>query len=368
MPNRRPRIAVDAMGGDFGPHVVIPGALHAAKTKKIDVVLVGDQPRIEAELDALGVKGQGVEIVHAPQTVEMEEKPSEALRKKKDSSIQVAVNLVRDKEADGVISAGNSGATLASAMFTIGRVPGVERPALATFMPTEKSHFVLIDVGANVDCKPFHLLQFGIMADVLARSMLGIPNPRVALLSIGEEQGKGNLQVKEAFELMRMSSLNFMGNVEGRDLFTGDVDVVVCDGFVGNVVLKQSEGLASSLGRLLKGELRRGFFGKIGTMLALSSLKRFSRLVDYAEYGGAPFLGLEGICLVCHGASNSKAIANAVNMAARFVDGNANEHLVKDIAANINLTVARKKSRHSEPAVAIGPAGTEEAAAPDQTP
>lgn len=347
MANSRPRIAVDAMGGDFGPHVVVPGALYAAKAKKIDVVLVGDQPRIEAELERLGARGQGVEIVHAPQVVEMEEKPSEALRKKKDSSIQVAVNLVRDKQADGVISAGNSGATLASAMFTIGRVPGVERPALATFMPTEKAHFVLIDVGANVDCKPFHLLQFGIMADVLARSMLGIPNPRVALLSIGEEQGKGNLQVKEAFELMRMSSLNFVGNVEGRDLFTGDVDVVVCDGFVGNVVLKQSEGLASSLGRLLKGELRRGFFGKIGTMLALSSLKRFSRLVDYAEYGGAPFLGLEGICLVCHGASNSKAIANAVNMAARFVDGNANEHLVKDIAANINLTVARKKSRHS---------------------
>jgi glycerol-3-phosphate acyltransferase PlsX len=368
MANSRPRIAVDAMGGDFGPRVVLPGALHVAKTKKIDVILVGDQPRIEAELAGYGVRVQGVEIVHAPQVVEMEEKPSEALRKKKDSSIQVAVNLVRDGLADGVISAGNSGATLASAMFTIGRVPGVERPALATFMPTEKSHFVLIDVGANVDCRPFHLLQFGIMADVLARSMLGIPNPRVALLSIGEEQGKGNHQVKEAFELMRMSSLNFVGNVEGRDLFTGDVDVVVCDGFVGNVVLKQSEGLASSLGRLLKGELKRGFFGKIGTMLALSSLKRFSRLVDYAEYGGAPFLGLEGICLVCHGASNSKAIANAVNMAARFVEGNANEHLVKDIAANINLTVARKKSRHADPAAAAeaaAPAGLIDMAGPD---
>jgi len=374
MANSRPRIAVDAMGGDFGPRVVLPGALHVAKTKKIDIVLVGDQPRIEAELAGYGVRVQGVEIVHAPQVVEMEEKPSEALRKKKDSSIQVAMNLVRDGLADGVISAGNSGATLASAMFTIGRVPGVERPALATFMPTEKSHFVLIDVGANVDCRPFHLLQFGIMADVLARSMLGIPNPRVALLSIGEEQGKGNHQVKEAFELMRMSSLNFVGNVEGRDLFTGDVDVVVCDGFVGNVVLKQSEGLASSLGRLLKGELRRGFFGKIGTMLALNSLKRFSRLVDYAEYGGAPFLGLEGICLVCHGASNSKAIANAVNMAARFVEGNANEHLVKDIAANINLTVARRKSRHADPAAtaeSAAPTGLIDMVSaddPDQTP
>jgi glycerol-3-phosphate acyltransferase PlsX len=337
MPNKTPRIAVDAMGGDFGPHVVIPGAVHAARSGKAEIILVGDQDAIGAQLARHDTKGLPLSVVHASQVVEMEEKPTDALRRKKDSSIQVACNLVRDGAADGVISAGHSGATLACAMFTIGRLPGVERPAMATFMPTEHSHCIIIDVGANVDCKPFHLLQFGIMATVLAQTMLGRDNPRVALLSNGEEAGKGNHLVKEAFELLRASSLNFVGNIEGRDLFVGDVDVVVCDGFVGNVVVKQAEGLATSLGRLLKGELRRGFFGKIGTMLALNALKRFSRLVDYAEYGGAPLLGLRGICFVCHGASNSKAIANAARMAARFVRMEANTHLSTIVAENIDV-------------------------------
>ena len=348
MPSKKPRIAVDAMGGDFGAHVVVPGALHAARAGKAEVILVGDTDAINAQLARYDVKGLPVSVVHASQVVEMEEKPSEALRRKKDSSIQVACNLVRDGEADGVISAGHSGATLACAMFTIGRAPGVERPALATFMPTERSHCVIIDVGANVDCKPFHLLQFGVMASVLAQTMLGRENPAVALLSNGEESGKGNHLVKETFELLRLSSLNFVGNIEGRDLFTGNVDVVVCDGFVGNVVVKQAEGLASSLGRLLKGELRRGFFGKIGTMLALNALKRFSRLVDYAEYGGAPLLGLNGICLICHGASNSKAMSSAVRMAARFVDMEANTHLSQAVAKNIDLAGSRRQAANDQ--------------------
>ncbi|EFL52905.1 fatty acid/phospholipid synthesis protein PlsX [Solidesulfovibrio fructosivorans JJ]] len=344
MPNNKPRIAVDAMGGDFGPHVVVPGALQAARTGKAEIILVGDTDAINAQLARYDVKGLPVSVVHASQVVEMEEKPSEALRRKRDSSIQVACNLVREGNADGVISAGHSGATLACAMFTIGRAPGVERPALATFMPTERSHTVIIDVGANVDCKPFHLLQFGVMASVLAQTMLGRENPAVALLSNGEESGKGNHLVKETFDLLRRSSLNFVGNIEGRDLFTGNVDVVVCDGFVGNVVVKQAEGLASSLGRLLKGELRRGFFGKIGTMLALNALKRFSRLVDYAEYGGAPLLGLKGICLICHGASNSKAMSSAVRMAARFVEMEANTHLSTAVAKNIDLAGLRRQA------------------------
>lgn len=348
MPNSKPRIAVDAMGGDFGPHVVVPGALHAAKAGKAEILLVGDEAAIAAQLARYDVKGLPISIVHASQVVEMEEKPTEALRRKKDSSIQVACNLVRDGAADGVISAGHSGATLACAMFTIGRAPGVDRPAIATFMPTEKSHCVIIDVGANVDCKAFHLLQFGVMASVLAETMLGRANPAVALLSNGEESGKGNLLVKEAFDLLRLSSLNFVGNIEGRDLFTGNVDVVVCDGFVGNVVVKQAEGLASSLGRLLKGELRRGFFGKIGTMLALNALKRFSRLVDYAEYGGAPLLGLKGICLICHGASNSKAMSSAVRMAARFVEMEANDHLSEAVAKNIDLAGTRRQAANDQ--------------------
>jgi phosphate acyltransferase len=348
MPNKMPRIAVDAMGGDFGPHVVIPGALHAARSGKVDIILVGDTEAIGAELARFDTKGLPISVIQASQVVEMEEKPSEAMRRKKDSSIQVACNLVRDGEADGVISAGHSGATLACAMFTIGRVPGVDRPALGTFMPTEHSHCVIIDVGANVDCKPFHLLQFGIMASVLATTMLGRENPKVALLSNGEEAGKGNHLVKETFELLRASSLNFVGNIEGRDLFVGDVDVVVCDGFVGNVVVKQAEGLATSLGRLLKGELRRGFFGKIGTMLALNALKRFSRLVDYAEYGGAPLLGLNGICFICHGASNSKAMANAALMAARFVRMEANTHLSKVVAENIDLAQPMRQAANEQ--------------------
>ncbi len=348
MANNKPRIAVDAMGGDFGVSVNVAGAVQAVKNGKTEVLLVGDSVQLKEELDKYDGKKTAIEIVHASQVVEMDEKPSEALRKKKDSSITVAATLVKQGLADGMISAGNSGATLASGMFTVGRVPGVERPALAAFMPTEKSHFVLTDAGANVDCKAFHLLQFGIMADILAKFMLGVPNPRVGLLSNGEEHGKGNLLVKEAFELLMKSSLNFAGNIEGRDLFTGVVDVVVCDGFVGNVILKHSEGLASSFGRLLKGELKRGFFGKIGSTLALSSLKRFSRLVDYAEYGGAPFLGLKGICFVCHGASNSKAIANAVHMASKFVRNRANEHLIEGIAANNDLIPQTKRPGPSQ--------------------
>lgn len=347
MANNKPRIAVDAMGGDFGVAVNVAGAVQAVKSGKTEVILVGDSVRIKEELERLDAKKGCIEIVHASQVVDMEEKPSDALRKKKDSSITVAATLVKEGQADGLISAGNSGATLACGMFNVGRVPGVERPALAAFMPTEKSHFVLTDAGANVDCKGFHLLQFGIMADVLSKFMLNVPNPKVGLLSNGEEHGKGNILVKEAFELLMKSSLNFVGNIEGRDLFTGAVDVVVCDGFVGNVVIKHSEGLASSFGRLLKGELKRGFFGKIGSTLALSSLKRFSRLVDYAEYGGAPLLGLKGICFVCHGASNSKAIANAVNMASKFVRNKANDHLVEGIAANLDLIPTTKRAAPS---------------------
>jgi len=341
----RPCVAVDAMGGDFGPDVVVPGAVAAARGRKIDLILVGVESRINAALGKLDVRGLDIKIAPATEIAGMDEKPSETMRRKKDTSIQVCSKLVRDGLADGLVSAGNSGTTLACGMFIIGRIPGVERPALAAFLPTEKRPIVLIDVGANVDCKPLHLMQFGIMADVLARDLLGFPNPRVGLMSIGEEEGKGNIQVIEAFELFRMSSLNFVGNVEGRDLFTGDVDVVVCDGFVGNVALKLSEGLGSSLGRILRGELKRGFFAQIGTILALAALKRFGRLMDYAEYGGAPLIGLKGIAIVCHGKSNAKAIANAVDMASTFVTKKANDHLEENLAVNKDFALyAHKRS------------------------
>jgi phosphate acyltransferase len=336
-------IAVDAMGGDHGPQTVIAGALQAARNKDMRLVLVGKEDVVGSELAKLSTDGLDIEIHPATQVVEMEEKPSDVLRRKKDSSIQIAFNLVKAGKAHGVVSAGNSGATLASGMFTLGRIPGIERPALATILPTVKDPMVLIDVGANVDCKPHHLVQFGLMADALSRAVLGRKNVRVGILSIGEEEGKGNTQVKEAFALFRRSSLNFVGNVEGREIFGGDVDVVVCDGFVGNVALKIIEGLASSLAQVLKAELKRTLVSKLGTMLAMDSLKRFSRHVDYAEYGGAPLLGLRGIALVCHGSSNEKSIRTAVEMAATLIGNKANERIMEGLAANKDLSVFARR-------------------------
>ncbi|HCG04387.1 MAG TPA: phosphate acyltransferase PlsX, partial [Desulfovibrio sp.] len=329
-------IAVDAMGGDFGPSVVVPGAIEAARDKGIALLLVGDQAKVQAELAKLPLDGVAYDIVHASEVAGMDEKPSDILRRRKDASIQVACRLVRDGQAHGIVSAGHSGATVACGMFIMGRIPGVDRPALASIMPTEKNPIVLLDVGANVDCKPHHLFQFGLMADAFARDLLGCDSPRIGLLSIGEEEGKGNTQVKEAYELFKLAQngINFVGNVEGRDIFSGEVDVVVCDGFVGNVALKLSEGLSSSLGRVLKRELLSGLLPKIGTLLAKSAFRRFAQFVDYAEYGGAPLLGLQGIAFVCHGKSNAKAVRSAVKLAATFVEKKTNERLIKAISAN----------------------------------
>lgn len=333
----QPIIAVDAMGGDHGPSVVVPGAIRSAREGGFKVILLGDEKRIRQELDKLGPCPEA-EILHTSQVAAMGEKPSDVLRRKKDSSIQQAFAIVKEGRAHGVVSAGNSGATVACGMFILGRINGVERPALASIMQTEHAPMVLVDVGANVDCKPYHLFQFGIMADVLARDVLGIERPRVGLLSIGEEEGKGNLQVKEAFELFKMTAMNFVGNVEGRDIFTGDVDVVVCDGFVGNVALKLSEGLCTSLSRMLKRELMRSLPARLGASLVAGALKRFARLVDYAEYGGAPVLGLQGIAIVCHGASNEKAIKSACSMAATYVRKETNDHLIAELTANEELS------------------------------
>lgn len=333
-----PCIAVDAIGGDSGAQVAVPGAVQAARDTGIAIRLVGDETIIKAELDKLDVSGLDIGVVHTSQIVEMEDKPSEVLRRKKDSSIHVAMRLVKEGEADGAVSAGNSGAVMACGMFVIGRIDGVERPALASVMPTPKNPVIMIDVGANVDSKPSHLFQFALMADVLAENVLGVENPRVGLLSIGEEEGKGNVQVKGAFDMLRQSSVNFLGNVEGRDIFSGDVDVVVCDGFVGNVALKLSEGLAVSLATILKRELTSDLRGKLGAKLSEPNLRNFKRRIDYAEYGGAPLLGLKGIVIVCHGSSNSKAIMNAVKMAATFVENKANQSLSHMLEANKEFT------------------------------
>ena len=333
-------IAVDAMGGDLGPSVVVPGAIEAARQTGAKILLVGNEATLDGELNRLSPSGVDLEIVHAPEVAGMDEKPSDILRRKKNASIQVACRLVRDGAAQGVVSAGHSGASVACGMFIMGRIPGVERPALASLLPTEKEPVVLLDVGATVDCKPYNIFQFGLMGDAFARDILNKESPRVGLLSIGEEEGKGNSQVKEAYELFKMAqNLNFSGNIEGRDLFTGEMDVAVCDGFVGNVALKLSEGLGLSLSRVLKRELlNSGFLPKLGSLLAKSAFRRFAKVVDYAEYGGAPLLGLQNISIVCHGRSNAKAICNATRMATLFVEKETNKRLMETICANEELT------------------------------
>lgn len=335
----KPVIAVDAMGGDFGPAVVVPGAVEAARLHDLHVLLVGDTPKVEAELARLDLKDIGCEIVQADDVVHMNERPSDILRRKKNASIQVACRLVKEGAADGVVSAGHSGATVACGMFIMGRLPGVERPALAALLPTEKEPVVVLDAGANVDCRPYHLFQFGLMGDAFARDLLGYAAPRVSLLSIGEEEGKGNSQVKEAYELLKMAhNLNFIGNAEGRDIFTGDVDVVVCDGFVGNVVVKMSEGLAASLVRMLKRVFTSGVMPALGALLARGAFRNFARTIDYAEYGGAPLLGLQGLAIVCHGRSNARAMTNAIRMSGAFVRKETNARLAETILANEELT------------------------------
>ncbi|MFN2343635.1 MAG: phosphate acyltransferase PlsX [Desulfonatronovibrio sp.] len=344
MPQIKPRIAIDAMGGDFGPEVIIPGALEASRKKDLGLILVGDENKIKSALPGKKYKDIDLEIVHATQVVEMSDKPSDILRRKKDSSIQVAFRLAREGKAQGVVSAGNSGATLACGMFILGRIKGIERPALASILPSEKGPVVLIDVGANVECKPYHLVQFGLMAEVFARSVLHVEKPKVGVLSIGEEDGKGNNLVKETIKLFKMSSMNFIGNIEGRDFFTGKADVIVCDGFVGNVSLKLMEGLATSLTKILKEEVRKSWLARIGFLMGIKALKRFGRRIDYAEYGGAPLLGLNGIGIVCHGSSNSKAVTNAVIMAGEFIRNRANKLLTDGLGANKEIQLFSKKA------------------------
>lgn len=313
------KIAIDAMGGDHTPGVIISGAVDAAREYGIPIILVGDQDEIESELTKLGPPNGIVDVHHCTQVADMDESPTDVLRYKKDSSIRVAFDLVKAGRADAAVSAGNSGASLAVGTIVLGRLKGVERPGIAGTFPTLKGRTVVMDIGANVDCKPSYLAQFGIMAEAYARDALHIHEPKVGLLSIGEEESKGNELVHRARDLMKNSSINFIGNVEGRDVFTGQADVVVCDGFVGNVVLKLAEGLAEAIGVMLKEELSADLLSKLGGLLAMGGFRRFKKRVDYAEFGGAPLLGLKGVGIISHGKSSPKAIKNAVKCAAEMV-------------------------------------------------
>src|SRR5919198_4179130 len=323
------------MGGDHGPTVVVEGAAAAVREFGASVILVGDRDAIEREIARLHVGSLGLEIRHASQVVAMAESPSQALRRKRDSSLRVAAQFVKEGEAAAFVSAGNTGAAMAIAMFVIGVLPGVDRPAIAAVLPNLKRFTVLIDVGANVDPKPWHLLQFAVMGHVYARDILGFDNPRVGLLSVGEEEGKGNELTKDAYEELKESSLNFVGNVEGRDIYNGSCDVVVTDGFTGNVALKISESLAEMLGAMIKEELTRDLRSKIGAALSTPAITRFRKRVDYTEFGGAPLLGIDGEAIICHGRSPAKAIKNAVRVAGEWAKKGLNEHIRAALEAEV---------------------------------
>ena len=339
------KIAVDAMGGDNAPAEIVAGAVEAAREYNIHVILVGYRERIEHELKKYQIKNLPIYIQHASEVVGMDDSPSKALRRKKNSSLKVAIDLVRDGRAQGVISAGNSGAAMALAMFTLKKLENIDRPAIVTNLPTVKGSTVILDVGGNVDCKPLHLAQFAVMGSVYATYILGKSVPRVGLLSNGEESSKGNELTRETDALLKNSSLNYVGYIEGGDIFPGDIDVIVCDGFVGNIVLKTSEGLALAMTEILKNELSANLKSKVGAWLSKDALRRLKAKIDYKEYGGAPLLGVNGNCFICHGSSCRKAIKNAIRLSAEFAKQRVNDHLVAEMGRNeeIQKLLPRKK-------------------------
>ena len=329
------KIALDAMGGDQDPELLIDGALRALRRNRgLSIILLGPEDLLKERIaqctDSGNVAGRLL-VEHAPQTVTMEESPVEAIRKKKDSTIMRGFDLVKSGQADAVVSAGHSGATMAAAIRKLGRLEGVSRPGIASLFPTRKAPVMLMDIGANVDCRPQHLFQFAVMASSCYALLQNRRNPRVGLLSIGSEPGKGNALVKETHELLSQSNLNFVGNVEGRDVYGGELDVVVCDGFVGNISLKISEGLAEAATQMLKDEIMKSFQAKIGYLFIRKAFTAFRKRVDYAEYGGAPLLGINGIGIICHGSSSSVAICNAIGEAAKLVENKVNDSIVQSL-------------------------------------
>ena len=332
------------MGSDHAPHPEIDGALAAARDFGVKVILVGQPERVVPELKRCGWRGdgdRGIEFVEAAEVIGMGESVASSVRRKKKSSLRVGTRLVKEGKADGFISAGNTGAAMATAKMVLGMLPGVDRPALAALIPTKSAKpTLLLDVGANSECKPQHLVQFAIMGDAYSRAVLGTVGPVVGLMSIGEEEAKGNDLTKEAFPLLReMSSLNFMGNVEGRDVFSGAVDVIVTDGFTGNVMLKLSEGLTDAMLSMIKRELTASAVTKAGAMLAKPAFRNIKKRLDYSEHGGAPLLGVRQIVIIGHGSSNSRAIRNAIRNVKEFSESRA--------AAAIESGIAETNARHA---------------------
>jgi glycerol-3-phosphate acyltransferase PlsX len=326
-------IAVDAMGGDHAPRPEVEGAVAAAREFGVRILMVGLLPELKRELAKHPHRGLPIEIVPASEVITMHDSPSQAFRKKKDSSAHVAAKLVRGGLADGLISAGNTGAVMAVARFGLGTLTSVDRPALAAPFPTARGGTsVLVDVGANVDSKPAHLVQFAVMGEIYYRAIFGTRRPKVALLSIGEEEMKGNELTREAHSRLKQSTLNFVGNVEGREIFGGAVDVIVCDGFIGNVALKISEGVAQHIVALLKDALQSTLSSQVGYVLSRKAYKSFRKKIDYSEYGGAPLLGVRGVTVIGHGSSNAHAIKNAIRVATELVRGGVNERIEQELS------------------------------------
>ena len=320
------------MGGDHAPSVNVEGAVETVNERDdIEIILVGNEPLIRQELRNKRYDAGRISLQHASEVVGMQDPPTTALRKKKDSSIRIGIDLVKAGRADAFVSAGHSGVVMATSLVLLGTSKGVFRPAIATVMPTLKDTFILLDAGANVDCKPEHLLQFALMGNTYCKLLLGKAMPKVALLSIGEEDTKGNELTKEAFKLIKNTRLNFIGNIEGKDMFTGKADVIVCDGFIGNIALKISEGLAETILKMLKREITSVSTGRIGYLMMKPAIRNFKKRTDYDEYGGAPLLGINGACIISHGRSSAKAIKNALKVASGYASKRVFEAISTDI-------------------------------------
>jgi len=323
------KIVVDAMGGDYAPQVVITGSLEAVKEYNLEVILVGDQDKINALLKKAKYTGKQISVQHATEAIEMCEPAANSVRRKRNSSIVVGLNLVKEGKADAFFSAGNTGAVVCAATLELRLLPGIERAGIGIVTPSLKGNSLIIDVGANIDAKPTQLLQYGIMADAYCKNILNKVNPSVGLLNIGEEEKKGTDFIREAYELLEKSKLNFIGNVEGKDLFSGKCDIIICDGFVGNVALKVSESAAEAMQTFLKRHLLSNIWGKIGLIFMMPSLKRFKKEIDYAEYGGALLLGVNGVVIIGHGRSSVKAIKNAIRVAKEEIERQVNTKILE---------------------------------------
>ncbi len=326
------RIAVDAMGGDHAPQVNVDGAIAAAREFSIPSLLVGQGVELERLLADAGYRGPEIELIDAPEVVTMGEPATAAIRKKRNSSIRVAANCVRDGRAQGLVSAGHTGAAMVSAKMVIGTIEGVDRPALAAILPNLSGHCLLLDVGANPDAKTQHFKEFAVMGSIYAQLVFGKKTPSIGLMSIGEEDSKGTDRTKEAFKTLKETGLNFIGNVEGRDVFNGKVDVIVTDGFTGNVILKVSEALAEMVEKLLRDEIKQTLKASVGFLLSRTAFRRFKSRLDYSEYGGAPLLGVKGCVIICHGRSSAKAVKNAIRLAAEFSRQRLAEKIQSSIA------------------------------------